>query len=401
MNWRTNTNKTDPKLNQKIFGHNTLWLATIGHFTTDFYNGFLAPLLPLIVVKLKLSLALAGLLLSIFSISSSLLQPITGLISDRLPRNYFLIFGPLITAMFMGFLGWVNRYFTLIIILVMSGIGTAMFHPPGAAAAGSSNHHRKGFSMSIFNTAGALGVALGSLVIIPLTDRWGIKSTAYTILPSILFSLYSAKLLLAPHSVQRRFRPQLPIRDSFYPHRFLLLNLYLMVVIRAAMVQSFAGFIPLFLTSKGESHALGGTALAIFQLFTTAGILIGGYLFDRIGSKRTLQLSFAAVLPCSLGFINIPSRWSLVCLALLGLFIQLSTSVNIVVGQQSVPQQASLVSSLMMGFGWGMAGLLMTPIGALADVIGLYWTLTLVSMLSLGGLLLAQMFALPEQRGDC
>ncbi len=369
-----------------------LWLATIGHFTTDFYNGFLAPLLPLIVVKLKLSLALVGLLLSIFSISSSLVQPIAGLISDRLSRYYFLVLGPFITAIFMGFLGWVNRYDMLILILFLSGIGTAMFHPTGAAAVGMVNHHRRGLFMSVFNTAGALGVALGSLVIIPITDRWGIQSTIFTIVPSILFSLYASQILFAQKQFQQPLRSWGEISQSFKPHRLLLTNLYLMVLVRATIVQSFVGFIPLYLTSKGESHAVGGTALAIFQLFTTAGILIGGYLFDRIGSEKTLQLSFVAILPCALGFIHFSLGWSLVCLALLGLFIQLSTSVNIVLAQQALPQQASLVSSIMMGLGWGVSGLFMTPIGALADRIGLYWTLTLVSLLSLAGIALVQIF---------
>lgn len=373
-------------------------MATIGHFTTDFYNGFLAPLLPFIVVRLNLSLALAGLLLSIFSISSSLVQPITGMISDRLPRNYFLVFGPLITAIFMGLLGWINRYSTLILILIMSGIGTAMFHPAGAAAVGTVNHYRKGFSMAVFNMAGALGVALGSLVIIPITDRWGIKSTIFTVLLSLVFSMYAGQIFLNREQDLPTPEPMRQLRNSSKPHRFLLINLYLMVVIRATMVQSFSGFIPLYLTSVGESHAFGGTALAIFQFFTTTGILIGGYLFDRIGSKKTLQLSFVAVLPCALGFINLPRESSLICLALLGLFIQLSTSVNIVLGQQILPRQVSLVSSIMMGMGWGASGLLMTPIGALADKIGLYWTLTLISLFSLVGMMLVEIFSIQQRR---
>lgn len=298
----------------------------------------------------------------------------------------------------MGLLGWVNRYSTLILILVMSGLGTAMFHPAGAAAVGTVNHCRKGFSMSVFNMAGALGVALGSLVIIPITDRYGIKSAIFTMLLSLIFSIYAGQFFLARKTDPVISEPMSQHQNRSKLNRLLLINLYLMVVIRATMVQSFAGFIPLYLTSKGESHVFGGTALAIFQLFTTTGILIGGYLFDRIGSKKTLQLSFVTVLPCALGFINLPMGSNLVCLALLGLFIQLSTSVNIVLGQQILPRQASLVSSIMMGMGWGASGLLMTPIGALADKIGLYWTLTLISFFSLVGMMLVKIFAIQQRR---
>ncbi len=392
MTYRTETLVEQLPIVNRISDRKYLWLTTAGHFTTDFYNGFLAPLLPIIVVKLKLSFALAGLLLSIFSISSSLLQPVAGLISDRLHRHYFPLLGPLVTALFMGFLGWVNQYGTLVFILVMSGIGTAMFHPPGAAVIGGLKKNRKGFSMSIFNTAGALGVSLGSLVIIPLTDRFGIKSTIVTVLPAFLFSIYAYKFFLAEKPIHHRPAPRTMIWGAIKPHRLLLLNLYLMVVIRATMVQTFSGFIPLYLTSKGEGAVFGGIALAIFQLFTTAGILVGGHLFDRIGTKKILLLSFAFVLPLALAFINFPSPWGLPFLALLGFLIQSSTSVNIILAQEIVPGQASFMSSIMMGLGWGLAGLLMTPIGAVADAIGLYWTLTLISFLSLAGLMLVYLF---------
>ena len=349
------------------------------------------------MAKLDLSLALAGLLLSIFSISNSLLQPISGFLADRLQRNYFVVFGPLITAIFMGFIGWVNQYETLLFILIMSGIGTSMFHPPGAAVVGRLNQHRKGVSMSIFNMAGALGTALGSLIIIPLTERFGMKSTILTILPALLFFIYSYRVILSETKTRSGAEKPSHFLRAVKPHRWLVLNLYLLVLIRAITVITFSGFIPLYLTSQGRGTMFGGTALAIFQLFTTAGMLIGGHLFDRIGTKKTLFVSFIFVVPFALAFINLPTIWGLPFLALMGFFLSSSISVNIILGQEIVPSQASFMSSIMMGLGWGVAGLLMTPIGALADVIGLYWTLTAVSFLSLVGLMLVYFFRYEEK----
>jgi len=85
--------------------------------------------------------------------------------------------------------------------------------------------------------------------------------------------------------------------------------------------------------------------------------------------------------------VNLPSFWGLFFLALFGFFIASSTSVNIILSQEIAPEQSSFMSSIMMGFSWGISGLLMTLIGAIADRIGLYWTLTGVSGLSLFGLL--------------
>ena len=369
MSNRTEALVADSTIINQISNKKSLWLTTIGHFTTDFYNGFLAPLLPIIVAKLNLSLTLAGLLLSIFSISNSLLQPISGFIADRLNRNYFIVFGPLMTAIFMGFLGWVNQYWTLIVVLIMSGIGTSMFHPPGAALVGGMKNNRKGFSMSIFNTAGALGISAGTLLIIPLTNNFGLKATIFTIIPAILFFVYSYKYFL----FERIFRPgskhSSNVLSVVKPHGLLLLNLYLIVVIRATTVLTFSGFIPLYLTSQGKSAVFGGIAVAVFQFFSTAGILIGGHLYDRIGTRKILILSFVFVLPFALAFVNLPSIWGLPFLAIMGFFLSSSTPVNIILGQEVVPTQASLMSSIMMGLGWGVAGLFLTPIGAIADKI--------------------------------
>ena len=396
MSYRIEAIVEDTKITNRISNKKYLWLTTVGHFTTDFYNGFLAPLLPIIVANLNLSLTLAGLLLSIFSISNSLLQPISGLIADRLNRNYFVLFGPIITAIFMGFLGWVNQYWTLILILVMSGIGTAMFHPPGAAQVGGLKNNRRGFSMSIFNTAGALGVTVGTLIIIPYTNTFGLKATIFTILPAILFSVYSYKFFLSEKRVLPDHKHQSNLINTVKPHKWLLINLYLIVVIRAVTVLTFSGFIPLYLTSKGQSTVFGGVALAVFQFFTTAGILVGGHFYDHIGTRKTLMFSFVFVLPFALGFINLPSIWGLPFLAIMGFFLSSSTPVNIILGQEVVPTQASLMSSIMMGLGWGVAGIFMTPIGAIADAFGLYWTLTLISCISLVGLMLVHFFRYEE-----
>lgn len=374
-----------------------LWLSAGGHFATDFYNGFLAPLLPLIVTRLNLSLTSVGLLLSFSSLSNSLLQMPMGLLADRMNRNYFLLFGPLITALFMGLLGYARNYGMLVAILVMSGIGTAMFHPPGAAVVGVSQNQRKGLAMSIFNTAGALGIALGSLIIVPLTNRFGLEATIVTVVPALFF--FCSAYFLLPLSRRQSQRNPLSPSPRLVPRAgfWVILNLYLMVVVRAATVSAFSGFIPLYVTSQGQSALFGGTALAVFQLFATAGMLMGGHWYDRMGAKNILTLSFVFALPLGLGFIFLSGKAGLPFLALLGFFLSSSTSVNILLAQEIMPARASFMSSIMMGLGWGVAGILMTPIGALADALGLRATLTIVSLFSVSGLGLVLLFRFPQR----
>ena len=373
---------------QKNSWKKNLILASSGHFINDFYNGFLSPLLPIIVLKLDLSLISVGMLLSIFSISNSLLQPVGGLIADRLKRNYFVLFGPMLAGIFMSFIGLANQYWTLLLILCGSGIGTAIFHPQAAAMVGNLGNSRKGLAMSIFNTAGAFGVTVGSIFIIPYIDYFGIRSTIFTSIFVLIFIAFSFRGLMLKRPARIAKSNTLDIKKFIKSNWSLIFNLYLMVVFRATITLAFAGFIPLYLTSQGKSNFYGAIGLAVFQFFSVLGILIGGHVFDRVGAKKILLVSFVFILPFAVFFIYAPSVLGLVFLALLGFFLSSSTPVNIILGQRIAPNNASFMSALMMGFGWGVAGLLITPFGGLADFAGLKWALMIVSGLSLPGLVL-------------
>jgi len=364
-----------------------LTLATAGHFTNDFYNGFLAPLLPILVVNLDMSLTSAGLLWTIFSISNSLIQPIGGWVADKMKRNYFILIGPVLAGIFMAFIGWVNHYWTLLLILCISGVGTAIFHPQAAALVGSLDSPRRGFSMSIFNTSGAFGVTIGSLIIIPLTERFGLKSTIVTIIPLLIFVLFSMKPVYGRKIIRVKSEDHPSIIGLIKSNLKLVLNLHLIVVIRATLTLAFGGFIPLYLTSKGHTPFFGAVGLAVFQIFYVIGMLVGGHTYDKIGPKRLLEVSFLFTLPFSLIFINLPSVWGFPFLALTAFFLSSSTPVNILMGQQIAPNNASFMSAVMMGLGWGVAGLVMTPVGYFADLIGMYWTFTIVSFTAMLGLI--------------
>src|SRR2546422_4191832 len=89
-----------PSVDRKL-----LLAATAAHFVNDFYVAFLAPLLPLVVAKFNLSLALAGLLATVLTTSAAMTQPLFGLMADRLKRRIFLILGPTLTVLAMGPMG--------------------------------------------------------------------------------------------------------------------------------------------------------------------------------------------------------------------------------------------------------------------------------------------------------
>ena len=68
-----------------------LALVTLGHFLNDSYGSFFAPILPVLIEKLSLSLTAASGLAAIPSLTSALFQPLYGMASDRVRGRFFII----------------------------------------------------------------------------------------------------------------------------------------------------------------------------------------------------------------------------------------------------------------------------------------------------------------------
>src|SRR2546426_3471599 len=143
-----------PRSRVPVIDRRLVLAATAAHFLNDFYVAFPARLLPLVVAKFNLSLALAGLVATVLPPSAAMTQPLFGIMADRLKRRIFVILGPTLTVLAMGLMGLAPTYALLMALLLIAGTGTASFHPQGASTAGEASGHRKGTGLSL-SSAGA------------------------------------------------------------------------------------------------------------------------------------------------------------------------------------------------------------------------------------------------------
>src|SRR5918994_3744579 len=92
---------------------------------------------------------------------------------------------------------------------------------------------------------------------------------------------------------------------------------------------------------------------------------------------------------------QLTSGWTLTLLISVGGFLLQSTlPVNVTFGQQIAPVSAATVSSLMMGFAWGVGSLLAPVVGLLGDTLGLNAALAITAVVPVA----AAAFALPLPR---
>jgi MFS family permease len=118
------------------FQGSRLALVTWGHFLNDYYGSFFAPILPLLIDKLSLSLIMASRLASIGSVPSAVFQPIYGMASDRMHGRLFIVIGPLLSIVCMSLIAVAPNAVLVGVLLLLAGISSAAFHPQAVAAAG-------------------------------------------------------------------------------------------------------------------------------------------------------------------------------------------------------------------------------------------------------------------------
>ncbi len=352
-------------------------LLSAAHFVNDSYPGFVAPLLPLLMDKIGFGLTLAAILTSIMAVFNSLAQPFFGHWADKMKTPYFTVFGPLVTAVFLGSIGLCHSYTALVIILVISGLGTSAFHPQTAVLTGMASGNRKGLGMSIFVTGGSAGHSLGPIIIIPIVTYLGLQYSVLTIIYGLLISFLLFRYL--PNLPQPPAQLNHVEMSAQSPRRLLMLGLlWFIVTVRAFMVVGLITFIPIYLHNKELSLFLSGSAITVFEMFGALGALIGGTFSDRYGRKLIIIISFVGALPCVWVFLHFNGIIAFLALAAGGMILYSSISVTIVMAQELFPSRVNTVSSLVMGMAWGIGGLLVTPLGALAEKIGIVHALDLL-----------------------
>ena len=372
-----------------------IFLLGLGHAVDDFYPSFLSSLLPLFVEELQLSLALAGALATIHGFSTSLIQPLFGYLSDRVQRPTLLAWGILGSAIFTSLWGLAPNGLLLTLLIVLAGLGAALFHPVAGALAGRMARERKGLGMSVFVTGGTVGYGLGPLVAVGLASRWGLPSIAVAGVPGVLTALLLYRFtrrLSSRESLRAPTDREAPLTELPHPpgpgfgavwrQVRPLLTLVAVVTLRAALAITLSTFLPLYLSQRGLSLLLGGLAVSVFRIAGAVGGIAGGPLSDHIGRKATLFLSFILALPLLWGFF-LSDGWSaLALLAAAGAIIGSSMPVNILLAQEAAPQNPSLASGMVMGLAWGLGGLVVTGVGWWGDQVGLFTALSVTVMVA-------------------
>jgi FSR family fosmidomycin resistance protein-like MFS transporter len=370
-------------------------LLSAGHLGTDFANGALPALLPFLVDRFGLSYTLAATLMLASAVSSSVIQPLFGLWSDRRGALWLLPAGVGVAGAGIALAADAPSYWLVLVLVVVSGIGVAAYHPEGSKFAAYASGRRRASGMSAFSIGGNVGFALGPIVATPLVVAFGLRGGLLLAVPCVAI----AAALLAAVPFLRSFVPDAAQRArqaAGEDRRGAMALLLGVIAFRSLAWFGLVTFVPLWEVSLGHSKAHGNHLLALMLLTGGVGTIVAGPLADRLGRRPVLLASLVATGPLILVFVVVGGIPGAIALALVGACVIGTFGVTMVMSQEYLPRHIGMASGLSIGLSIGLGGVAAVALGALADAVDLRAALYVCAAAPLVALALA--LPLPSSR---
>ncbi len=369
-------------MGNKKFKKSEVFTISSAHMIHDMYAAFLAPILPLLIEKLGMSLSISA-FLDILRRIPALFNPFLGLLAEKTGVKYFVILTPAITAICMSLIGLAPSYIVLFILLFVSGISSALFHVPSPVMIKEASGNRIGTGMSWFMVGGESARTLGPLLVTAGVSLWGLEGI-YKLMPLGILASVVLYVKLKDFDVNRPVRKAKEKGDTKkllkkYLPFFLVLSFF--ILFQSGMKSALTLYLPVYLTNQGESLWYAGISLSILQFFGVMGTFFAGNMSDKIGRKNMLVFSSIGS-AISMGlFIYFQSMY---LLGLVGLFLFASGPVIMAAVQDTDSHMPTFMNSMYMSINFGVSSVIVFGVGFLGDSYGLDTTYIICNILAIG-----------------
>jgi len=341
----------------------------LGHFTVDSYAGIIPVLYPLLIGRFRLSLATVGLVSLAYSGMAAISQPFFGIVADRFGTRLTGL-ALVWTALSFAVMGYVTTFPALLALAFASGLGSGAFHPLGALDVRALlPAWRRSVGMSVYVTAGTVGLALGPLIGILCFGAFGLHGTGLFVVPGIVTGAYLLWRMRGREG-QTEKGGQTTAASSPVPV-FALTVVIGVMMSRSWTVLVFQAFTPTWYRQLGYGPGFYGPLVTTLVLASAAGTVGCGNLADRFGRRTVILATLVLSLPAILLYTLFPGPWAFGTAILIGFLSASTAPLMLLMAQQLMSSRAGLASGLVMGLGFVMGAIGAPLNGALADVVGL------------------------------
>ena len=390
-------------IGKKIKGNHTMTEGTvysmliicgISHFLNDMIQSIIPSIYPILKDKFDFSFAQIGIITLIFQMTSSILQPFTGLYADKHPRPYALSVGMCFTLVGLLVLAFAENYLLILLAVSVVGLGSSVFHPTASRVAQLASGGKKSLAQSIFQVGGNGGSALGPLLAAAIILPFGQHSISFFALAALLAAIimvrlgswYKARMAYATKHPQKTVGINTNIsKRAKYGALVILIMLVFSKYFYTSCITSYFTF---FLIDKfGISVGASQLCLFVFLAAFAIGTVAGGLLGDKFGRKYVIWFSILGSAPFALIMPYANFAWTIVCTFLSGLIIASAFSSIVVYATDLMPDKVGLIAGIFFGLMFGLGGLGSAFFGWLADKTSIEFIFQVSSYLPLLGII--------------
>lgn len=376
--------------------YSMLIICSISHFLNDMIQSIVPAIYPIVKESYGFSFAQIGIITFVFQMTSSILQPFTGLYADRHPRPYALSAGMCFTLLGLLLLAFAGNFLLILLAVSIVGIGSSLFHPTASRVAQMASGGKKSLAQSIFQVGGnggsAVGPLLAALIILPFGQH-AISWFALAALAAALIMLRLGKWYkLRMQYVVSHPQKQLPLNNpiSRRAKQGAMLILVLLMFSKYFYTACITNYFTFFLIDKfGLSVKASQLSLFVFLAAFAVGTIAGGIFGDRFGRKYVIWFSILGTAPFAmlLPYVNLPL--TLACAFFAGLVIASAFSSIVVYATDLMPAKEGMIAGVFFGLMFGLGGLGSAFFGWLADKTSIGFIFQVSAFLPLLGIIAA------------
>ena len=372
-----------------------LFAISFGHFLNDSMQAVVPALFPILEKTMNLSYMQVGWIAFALNMTSSIMQPVFGMYSDKKPSPFLLPLGMFSSMLGMIGLAFAPNFIIVIISVLFIGLGSAVFHPEGARVAYMAAGAKRGLAQAIYQVGGNTGNSLApiftALIFVPLGQIGSLGFTAFAAVGIVLLIFVSNwyRNELATGAVIRKKRAALEAENAIVSThiKFVILLLVFLTFVRSWYGAGIGNFYQFYLIEHyGLSIKNAQYFVFAFMIAGVLGTFFGGPLADRFGKKNIIVFSMLGSAPLALLLPHVSLVWVVPLFLCIGFISSSSFSVIVVYAQELVPGKVGMVSGLIVGLAFGLGALGSVVLGKLADIYSLQFIMLLCSCLPLIGL---------------
>jgi MFS transporter, FSR family, fosmidomycin resistance protein len=371
-------------------------LLALGHFVIDVTQGSLPAVLPFLKQVHALSYAQVAMIVLAANLTSSIIQPLFGYLSDQIARRWILPVSVFVAGAGIALLGLAPGYGGVLALVVVMGLGVAAWHPEGYKTATVVGGDRKATALSWFSLGGNIGIAVGPPLMTFLVLGYGVDGTLGMLIPPVLVgTLLLAALPFFTREMASTRAVRVRAEGTTMPGAMALL--ILVVTVRAWTSLGFTTFVPFYYTDTLHADPrLVGLLLFVFLGSGALGTVVAGPIADRVGPREFMTWVPLIALPFGVLFLVTSGPLAFVMLGLFGAVLTSSFSVSVVLAQAYLPRHAGMASGLIVGFAIGLGGAGVTALGWVADRWGVPTALWISALMPLAAFVLTRLLPAPR-----